>query len=65
MLASRCVCHTHTHTHTHGRIIYNNFSGTNPESKANRTGIQLLGIVVANKMPPYDPVTAGSIDEQK
>ena len=35
------------------------------DAKSNRTGIQLLGVVVANHLPPYEPVTAGAIDEQK
>ena len=46
-------------------MIFKHFSQYGPDSKASRTGIQLLGVVVANKMPPYDPVTAGSVDEKR
>ncbi|KAK2094821.1 hypothetical protein P7K49_026237, partial [Saguinus oedipus] len=31
------------------------FSGKDPNSKDNSVGIQLLGIVMANDLPPYDP----------
>ena len=48
------------------RVIYDHFSSTGEESKtANRTGIQLLGIVVANQMLPYNPATAKGVDERK
>lgn len=47
------------------RVIYNNFALPPLESKAKRTGIQLLGVVVANRMPPFNPATAGNVDEQK
>eukprot|EP00731_Ephydatia_muelleri_P028749 Em0020g393a len=48
------------------KVIYDYFSSTGEDSKtANRTGIQLLGIVVANQMLPYDPLTAKGIDERK
>ena len=48
-------------------MIYDYFSSTGGEDSkiASRTGIQLLGIVVANQMLPYDPVTAKGIDERK
>lgn len=45
------------------RIIFDYFGSG--ETGDPRTGIQLLGIVVANGMPPYDPVTSGPVDEQK
>lgn len=47
------------------RIIYQFFSNPSLESKANLTGIQLLGIIVANGMAPFDPTTSGNIDEKK
>lgn len=46
-------------------MIYNHFCNPSPDAKSNRTGIQLLGVVVANRLPPYDPSTAGTISEQK
>ncbi|ETE68703.1 DNA-dependent protein kinase catalytic subunit, partial [Ophiophagus hannah] len=36
------------------RIIFQQFSG-DPNTKDNSVGIQLLGIVLANNLPPYDP----------
>uniref|UniRef100_A0A670Y1A7 DNA-dependent protein kinase catalytic subunit n=1 Tax=Pseudonaja textilis TaxID=8673 RepID=A0A670Y1A7_PSETE len=36
------------------RIIFQLFSG-DPNTKDNSVGIQLLGIVLANNLPPYDP----------
>ena len=47
------------------RIIYQFFSNPSLESKSNLTGIQLLGIIVANGMAPFDPTTSGNIDEKK
>ena len=47
------------------RTIYQFFSNPSLESKANLTGIQLLGIIVANGLAPFDPTTSGSIDEKK
>lgn len=35
-------------------LIYERFAGTDPNSKDNSVGLQLLGIVLANNMPPYD-----------
>ncbi|XP_066538129.1 DNA-dependent protein kinase catalytic subunit [Hoplias malabaricus] len=35
-------------------LIYERFSGTDPNSKDNSVGLQLLGIVLANHLPPYD-----------
>ncbi|XP_044600073.2 DNA-dependent protein kinase catalytic subunit [Equus asinus] len=37
------------------RLIFEKFSSTDPNSKDNSVGIQLLGIVMANNLPPYDP----------
>ncbi|XP_034980550.2 DNA-dependent protein kinase catalytic subunit [Zootoca vivipara] len=37
------------------RIIYERFSGRDANTKDNSVGIQLLGIVLANNLPPYDP----------
>ncbi|XP_013928118.1 PREDICTED: DNA-dependent protein kinase catalytic subunit [Thamnophis sirtalis] len=37
------------------RIIFQQFSGGDPNTKDNSVGIQLLGIVLANNLPPYDP----------
>ena len=49
------------------RVIFSQFSQPGGETtKANRTGIQLLGVVVANGMTPYDPETAGlDLNEKK
>uniref|UniRef100_A0A3Q2XVH6 DNA-dependent protein kinase catalytic subunit n=1 Tax=Hippocampus comes TaxID=109280 RepID=A0A3Q2XVH6_HIPCM len=35
-------------------LIYERFCGTDPESKDNSVGLQLLGIVLANNLPAYD-----------
>ncbi|XP_042110110.1 DNA-dependent protein kinase catalytic subunit [Ovis aries] len=37
------------------RLIFDKFSSKDPNSKDNSVGIQLLGIVMANNLPPYDP----------
>ncbi|XP_053571003.1 LOW QUALITY PROTEIN: DNA-dependent protein kinase catalytic subunit [Bombina bombina] len=37
------------------RIIFNGFSGTDPNTKDNSVGIQLLGLILANNFSPYDP----------
>uniref|UniRef100_A0A8C5V850 DNA-dependent protein kinase catalytic subunit n=1 Tax=Microcebus murinus TaxID=30608 RepID=A0A8C5V850_MICMU len=37
------------------RLIFEKFSSKDPNSKDNSVGIQLLGIVMANDLPPYDP----------
>lgn len=36
------------------RLIFEKFSSRDPNSKDNSVGIQLLGIVMANNLPPYD-----------
>ncbi|XP_058033644.1 DNA-dependent protein kinase catalytic subunit [Ahaetulla prasina] len=36
-------------------IIFQQFSGEDHNTKDNSVGIQLLGIVLANNLPPYDP----------
>ncbi|XP_073924597.1 DNA-dependent protein kinase catalytic subunit isoform X2 [Castor canadensis] len=36
-------------------LIFEKFSSQDPNSKDNSIGIQLLGIVMANNLPPYDP----------
>ncbi|KAJ8280685.1 hypothetical protein GJAV_G00057750 [Gymnothorax javanicus] len=36
-------------------LIYEQFSRKDPSSKDNSVGLQLLGIVLANNLPPYDP----------
>ncbi|XP_042616499.1 DNA-dependent protein kinase catalytic subunit-like isoform X2 [Cyprinus carpio] len=35
-------------------LIYERFAGMDPNSKDNSVGLQLLGIVMANNLPPYD-----------
>ncbi|XP_051572291.1 DNA-dependent protein kinase catalytic subunit-like isoform X3 [Myxocyprinus asiaticus] len=35
-------------------LIYELFAGTDPNSKDNSVGLQLLGIIMANNLPPYD-----------
>ncbi|XP_044149983.1 DNA-dependent protein kinase catalytic subunit isoform X2 [Bufo gargarizans] len=37
------------------KLIFDDFSGTDPDKKDNSVGIQLLGLVVANNFSPYDP----------
>ncbi|XP_053414339.1 DNA-dependent protein kinase catalytic subunit [Nycticebus coucang] len=37
------------------RLIFEKFSSKDPNSKDNSVGIQLLGIVMANDLPPHDP----------
>ncbi|KAM9198416.1 DNA-dependent protein kinase catalytic subunit isoform 2-T2 [Dugong dugon] len=37
------------------RLIFEKFSSKDPNSKDNSVGIQLLGIIMANNLPPYDP----------
>lgn len=36
-------------------LIFGYYSGKDPNSKDNSVGLQLLGIVLANDLPPYDP----------
>lgn len=36
-------------------LIFEKFSGGDPNTKDNSVGIQLLGIVLANNLPPFDP----------
>ncbi|XP_068160133.1 DNA-dependent protein kinase catalytic subunit [Antennarius striatus] len=35
-------------------LIYERFCGTDPNSKDNSVGLQLLGIILANQLPAYD-----------
>ncbi|XP_047423865.1 DNA-dependent protein kinase catalytic subunit isoform X2 [Mugil cephalus] len=35
-------------------VIYDQFRGTDPNSKDNSVGLQLLGIILANNLPAYD-----------
>ncbi|XP_070581112.1 DNA-dependent protein kinase catalytic subunit-like [Ptychodera flava] len=35
------------------RVIFNHFSCKDPSSKENATGVQLLAVILANKLPPY------------
>uniref|UniRef100_A0A8C9Y6S2 DNA-dependent protein kinase catalytic subunit n=1 Tax=Sander lucioperca TaxID=283035 RepID=A0A8C9Y6S2_SANLU len=37
-------------------LIYERFRGINPNSKDNSVGLQLLGIILANNLPAYDPL---------
>ncbi|XP_030070017.1 DNA-dependent protein kinase catalytic subunit [Microcaecilia unicolor] len=37
------------------RLIFERFSNGNTNSKDNSVGIQLLGLILANNLPPYDP----------
>ncbi|KAL1006455.1 hypothetical protein UPYG_G00072620 [Umbra pygmaea] len=43
--------------HVPYNVIYERFCGTDPNSKDNSVGIQLLGIVLANSLPAYDSRT--------
>ncbi|XP_029002542.1 DNA-dependent protein kinase catalytic subunit isoform X2 [Betta splendens] len=40
--------------HVPYRLIYERFCGTDPNSKNNSVGLQLLGIILANNLPAYD-----------
>ncbi|TKS87933.1 DNA-dependent protein kinase catalytic subunit [Collichthys lucidus] len=40
--------------HVPYRVIYERFCGTDPNSKDNSVGLQLLGIILANNLPAYD-----------
>ncbi|XP_034562055.1 DNA-dependent protein kinase catalytic subunit [Notolabrus celidotus] len=44
-------------------LIYERFCGTDPNSKDNSVGLQLLGIILANNLPAYD--AACGIDYDK
>ncbi|XP_041924731.1 DNA-dependent protein kinase catalytic subunit isoform X1 [Alosa sapidissima] len=44
-------------------LIYERFAGTDPNSKDNSVGLQLLGIVLANNLPPYD--SECSVDQDR
>ncbi|XP_031440254.1 DNA-dependent protein kinase catalytic subunit [Clupea harengus] len=44
-------------------LIHARFAGTDPNSKDNSVGLQLLGIVLANNLPPYD--TDCSVDQDR
>ncbi|XP_072306662.1 DNA-dependent protein kinase catalytic subunit [Eucyclogobius newberryi] len=44
-------------------LIYDRFCGTDPNSKDNSIGLQLLGIILANNLPAYD--AACGIDYDK
>ncbi len=46
-------------------MIFKNFCNPDLDSKANRTGIQLLAIAVANQMSPYNAAKAGTITEER
>lgn len=35
-------------------LIFEKFSSGDPDTKDNSVGIQLLGIVLANNLPPFD-----------
>lgn len=35
-------------------VIFEKFSSGDPDTKDNSVGIQLLGIVLANNLPPFD-----------
>uniref|UniRef100_UPI0037E8F3E7 DNA-dependent protein kinase catalytic subunit n=1 Tax=Semicossyphus pulcher TaxID=241346 RepID=UPI0037E8F3E7 len=43
-------------------LIYERFCGTDPNSKDNSVGLQLLGIVLANNLPAYDASCAIEYD---
>uniref|UniRef100_A0A3P9A875 DNA-dependent protein kinase catalytic subunit n=1 Tax=Esox lucius TaxID=8010 RepID=A0A3P9A875_ESOLU len=45
--------------HVPYKLIYERFCGTDPNSKDNSVGLQLLGIVLANSLPAHD---SGSCD---
>nr|XP_057916892.1 DNA-dependent protein kinase catalytic subunit isoform X2 [Doryrhamphus excisus] len=40
--------------HVPHSVIYERFCGTDPNSKDNSVGLQLLGIILANNLPAYD-----------
>ena len=46
-------------------MIFDHFGQSSQVGKSSRTGIQLLGIMLANGMPPYDSETAEDVEERK
>ena len=47
------------------RSVYRHFSDPESDSKRNRTGIQLLGIVLANGLPPYNTAAVRGVSEER
>eukprot|EP00058_Branchiostoma_floridae_P019566 XP_002605056.1 hypothetical protein BRAFLDRAFT_85202 [Branchiostoma floridae] len=47
------------------KVIHDQLCGTDPASKGNSVGIQLLGVVLANQLPPFNPTTSGNIDREQ
>ncbi|XP_019852740.1 PREDICTED: DNA-dependent protein kinase catalytic subunit [Amphimedon queenslandica] len=45
------------------RVLYDQFSNSDKSTVSNLSGIQLVGIAVANELNPYDTNTAGSLDQ--
>ncbi len=45
--------------------MFSLFSLGGPDTEANATGVQLLGILIANKMSAFEEETAISVDEKK
>ncbi|XP_078611931.1 DNA-dependent protein kinase catalytic subunit-like isoform X2 [Branchiostoma floridae x Branchiostoma japonicum] len=47
------------------KVIHDQLCGSDPASKGNAVGIQLLGVVLANQLPPFNPATSGNIDREQ
>ncbi|KAI8501204.1 hypothetical protein Bbelb_212990, partial [Branchiostoma belcheri] len=47
------------------KVIHDQLCGSDASSKANSVGIQLLGVVLANQLPPFNPSTSGNIDREQ
>jgi DNA-dependent protein kinase catalytic subunit len=45
--------------------VYRLFSESSGDSKRNRAGIQLLGVMLANGLCPYEPSTSGGVTEER
>ena len=45
------------------RVIYDLFRDPDPNSLKNATGIQLLGVILANKLAPYN--SAAGVDKER
>ena len=45
------------------RVLYDQFNNSDKSTVSNLSGIQLVGIAVANELNPYDTNTAGSLDQ--
>ena len=47
------------------RSVYRLFSDSHTDGKRNRVGIQLLGVMLANGLCPYEPSTSAGVTEER